>query len=131
MEDINNLTEERIDEIIQRFLTDFKAGKLKENGWPLTVSAYKVSKAALNAYTRLMARKYKNILVNVVNPGYVMTDMTSQTGFIRVEEGAKGPTMAALLPDNGPSGVYFDQTQIASFSSKSIPYTIKTVHYGN
>ncbi|GKB64535.1 hypothetical protein Tco_0920721, partial [Tanacetum coccineum] len=26
-----------------------KAAKLHENGWPLTMSAYKVSKAALNA----------------------------------------------------------------------------------
>ncbi|KAI7726981.1 hypothetical protein M8C21_011406, partial [Ambrosia artemisiifolia] len=36
--DIENLSEERIDEIIQWFLRDFKAAKLQENGWPLTVS---------------------------------------------------------------------------------------------
>ncbi|KAI3800714.1 hypothetical protein L1987_28808 [Smallanthus sonchifolius] len=117
LQSIDSLTEERIDEIIRWFLTDFKAGKLQKNGWPLTTSAYKVSKAALNAYTRLMARKYENILVNCVHPGYAITDMTSQTGFITAEEGAKGPVMVALLPDNGPSGVYFDGTQIASFSS--------------
>ncbi|KAL8192251.1 hypothetical protein R6Q57_027918 [Mikania cordata] len=122
LQDIDNLTEERIDEIIQWFLSDFKAGNLKKNGWPLIVCAYKVSKVALNAYTRLMARKYENILVNCVHPGYVRTDMTYQTGFIMVEEGAKGPVMAALLPDNGPSGVYFNQTQIASFLSRSSPF---------
>ncbi|KAI3800715.1 hypothetical protein L1987_28809 [Smallanthus sonchifolius] len=122
LQDIDNLTEERIDEIIQWFLSDFKAGKLQKNGWPLTVSAYKVSKAALNAYTRLTAKKFENILVNCVHPGYVITDMTRQTGFITVEEGAKGPVMVALLPDNGPSGVYFDQTQIATFSSPSNPF---------
>ncbi|KAK9056004.1 hypothetical protein SSX86_027091 [Deinandra increscens subsp. villosa] len=121
LQDIDNLTEERIDKIIQWFLSDFKAGKLQKNGWPLTTSAYKVSKAALNAYTRLMARKYETILVNCVHPGYVITDMTSQTGFLTVEEGAKGPVMAALLPDNGPSGVYFYQTQIAPFSATSNP----------
>ncbi|KAI7725735.1 hypothetical protein M8C21_026613 [Ambrosia artemisiifolia] len=119
--DIDNLTEERIDEIIQWFLSDFKAGKLKENGWPLTTSAYKVSKAALNAYTRLMARKHESILVNCVHPGYVITDMTAQTGAMTVEEGAKGPVMIALLPDNGPSGVYFNQMQIAPFSSSTSP----------
>lgn len=100
---------------------DFKAGKLRENGWPLTLSAYKLSKATLNAYTRIMARKFKNIIVNCVNPGYVITDMTVQTGFITVEEGAKGPVTAALLPDKGPSGVYFDQDQIAPFSSTDWP----------
>ncbi|GJU06499.1 short-chain dehydrogenase/reductase SDR [Tanacetum coccineum] len=83
---------------------DFKAAKLHENGWPLTMSAYKVSKAALNAYTRLTAKKFPNIIVNCVHPGYVVTDMTSQTGFITVEDGAKGPVMAALLPNDGPSG---------------------------
>lgn len=122
LQDIENLTEERIDEIIQWFLMDFKAGKLENNGWPLTISAYKVSKVALNAFTRLMAKKFQNIIVNCVHPGYVITDMTSQTGFISVEEGAKGPVMSALLPDSGPSGVYFDQTQIAPFSSTVNPF---------
>ncbi|XP_076960380.1 short-chain dehydrogenase/reductase 1-like [Bidens hawaiensis] len=117
LEDIDNLTEERIDEIIQWFLSDFKAGRLQENGWPLTVSAYKVSKAAINAYTRLMARKYESILVNCVHPGYIITDMTYQTGAMTAEEGAKGPVMAALLPDDGPSGVFFHETEIAPSSS--------------
>ncbi|GJV53759.1 glucose/ribitol dehydrogenase, partial [Tanacetum coccineum] len=115
LQDIENLTEERIDEIIKWFLLDFKTAKLQENGWPLTTSAYKVSKAALNAYTRLLARKFNNIIVNCVHPGYVVTGMTCQTGFITAKEGAKGPVMAALLPDGGPSGVYFDQTKIAPF----------------
>ncbi|KAK1438363.1 hypothetical protein QVD17_04171 [Tagetes erecta] len=114
--DIENLTEERIDEIIQWFLRDFKAAKLRENGWPLTVSAYKVSKITLNAYTRLMARKFPNILVNAVHPGYVITDMTSNIGILTVEEGAKAPVMVALLPDDGPSGAYFDKMEIAPFT---------------
>ncbi|KAI3812631.1 hypothetical protein L1987_17342 [Smallanthus sonchifolius] len=113
--DIENLTEERIDEIIQWFLKDFKAAKLHENGWPLTPSAYKVSKAALNAYTRLMARKFQNILVNAVHPGCVLIDMTSNTGIVTAEEGAKAPVMAALLPDDGPSGAYFNKMEIAPF----------------
>ncbi|KAI3800717.1 hypothetical protein L1987_28811 [Smallanthus sonchifolius] len=98
LQDIDNLTEERIDEIIQWFLSDFKDGKLQKNGWPLTVSAYKVSKAVLNAYTRLMARKYENILVNCLHPGYVITDMTSHTRLI-------------------------NKTQISPFSSTIMPST--------
>ncbi|KAJ0440064.1 putative (+)-neomenthol dehydrogenase [Helianthus annuus] len=116
LDDIDNLTEERIDEMIQLFLRDSKADKLRENGWPLApASAYTVSKVFLNAYTRLMAKKFQNkILVNCVHPGLVKTDMSLNSG-VHVSEGAKGPVMAALLPDDGPSGVYFDQTQIASF----------------
>ncbi|KAI3812632.1 hypothetical protein L1987_17343 [Smallanthus sonchifolius] len=78
LHDIENLTEERIDEIIQWFLKDFKAAKLQENGWPLTASAYKVSKAAVNTYTRRMARKFQNMLVNVVHPGYVVQESLQQ-----------------------------------------------------
>ncbi|KAI3727595.1 hypothetical protein L6452_16213 [Arctium lappa] len=114
--DIENLTEERIDQIIQWFLKDFKAAKLQENGWPVTASAYKLSKATLNAYTRLMARKFPNMLVNCVHPGYCVTDITSNTGFNTAEEGAKGPVMAALLPNDGPSGVYFSQMEICPFT---------------
>ncbi|XP_022031032.1 (+)-neomenthol dehydrogenase [Helianthus annuus] len=114
LDDIDNLTKERINEIIRSFLRDFKAAKLRENGWPLTPSAYKVSKAAINAYTRLMAKELKYILVNCVDPGHVKTDMSFNTGK-DVMEGAKGPVMAALLPDEGPSGVYFEQTVIAPF----------------
>ncbi|XP_071695886.1 salutaridine reductase-like [Rutidosis leptorrhynchoides] len=99
---IENLTEEKIDEIIQKFFTDFKANKLPENGWPLTCTAYKISKAAVNGYTRLLARKFPNMLINSVHPGYVITDITSHTGILTTTEGAKAPVMVALLPDDGP-----------------------------
>ncbi|KAK9052893.1 hypothetical protein SSX86_029523 [Deinandra increscens subsp. villosa] len=121
LHDIENLTEERIDEIVQWYLKDFKGGKLKENGWPLMVSAYKVSKAALNAYTRLMARKFQYILANVVHPGYVITHMTFNTGILTAEEAAKSPVMAALLPNDGPSGAYFDKMEMAPFTLTERP----------
>nr|GEW68140.1 glucose/ribitol dehydrogenase [Tanacetum cinerariifolium] len=115
LQDIDKLTEEKVDDIIRSFLKDFKNAKLQENGWPLTVSAYKISKIAVNAYTRLLARRFKNIIVNCVHPGLVVTDMTSQTGYFTAEEGAEGPVMAALLPNDGPSGVFFNKTKIAPF----------------
>ncbi|XP_023772149.1 (+)-neomenthol dehydrogenase [Lactuca sativa] len=113
LRDMKNVTEERVDEITGWFLRDLKAGKLEENGWPLTVSAYKVSKAAINAYTRLMAKDYPKMLINCVHPGYVITDMSAQTGYITPEEGAKAPVMVALLPNDGPSGKYFSQLEIS------------------
>ncbi|KAJ0440060.1 putative (+)-neomenthol dehydrogenase [Helianthus annuus] len=58
LDDIDNLTEERIDEIIQLFLRDSKADKFRENGWPLTPSsAYIVSKAVMNAYKKTNGKK--------------------------------------------------------------------------
>ena len=67
--------------------------------------AYSVSKAALNAFSRILAADLHGtgILVNSVDPGWVATDMGSRGGR-PVEDGAKGIVWAATLPDNGPSG---------------------------
>lgn len=53
---VESLIEKKTDEILERFSKDFKENNLKANGWPLVVSAYKISKTAINAYTRLLAR---------------------------------------------------------------------------
>lgn len=74
LENIESLTVERLDEIVQWFLRDFKENKLQANAWPITVSAYKVSKAAVNAYTRIIAGKYPSFKVNCVHPRVVKTD---------------------------------------------------------
>lgn len=111
MSDVENLSKEKIDGILQWFLKDFEEDKLKANGWPLTVAAYKVSKAAVIAYTRIMGKEYPNILINCVHPGYVQTDMSYGTGPLTPEEGARAPVMVAMLPDDGPSGRYFYEMQ--------------------
>jgi NAD(P)-dependent dehydrogenase (short-subunit alcohol dehydrogenase family) len=72
------------------------------------IPAYSVSKAALNALTRILAAELSGtgILVNSVDPGWVATDMGG-VGGRPVEEGAKGIVWAATLPDNGPTGGFF------------------------
>jgi NAD(P)-dependent dehydrogenase (short-subunit alcohol dehydrogenase family) len=70
--------------------------------------AYSISKAALNAFSRILAADLHGtgILVNSVDPGWVATDMGGRGGR-PVEDGAKGIVWAATLPDNGPSGGFF------------------------
>ena len=97
------------------YLKDFKEGMLEAKGWPKHISAYSVSKAALNAYTRILAKKYPNICVNSVCPGYVKTDITCNTGKLTAAEGAESPLRLALLPNGKPSGLFFSQQQVSPF----------------
>ncbi|XP_072958405.1 (+)-neomenthol dehydrogenase-like [Typha angustifolia] len=112
---MNNLTEERLDGLVESFLNDFREEKHEENGWPARGSAYTVSKVALSAYTRILAKKYPTICINNVDPGFVKTDFNWNTGIRTVEEGAKGPVMLALLSDDCPSGLFYCQTEVSSF----------------
>ena len=79
---------------------------------------YAVSKAAMNAYTRILAKKFPNFKVNCVCPGFVKTDINYNIGWMSVEEGAKGPVKLALLPDDGPTGLFFSLNEVTSFDAK-------------
>ncbi|KAG5566385.1 hypothetical protein RHGRI_002089 [Rhododendron griersonianum] len=113
--DLDTLTEEKIDRIVVKFLHDLKQDALEANGWQKMLPAYSISKATLNAYTRLVAKRYPNLRINCVHPGYVKTDINWHTGTMTLEEGAEGPVMLALLPEGGPTGCYFDRTEVAEF----------------
>uniref|UniRef100_A0A7N0SW36 Uncharacterized protein n=1 Tax=Kalanchoe fedtschenkoi TaxID=63787 RepID=A0A7N0SW36_KALFE len=109
------LTEESLDELVNEFLNDFKAGSVERKGWPTEHSAYKVSKAATNAYTRLLARKLPEVCINSVCPGFVKTDITCNTGVFTAEEGAAHAVRLALAPHRSPSGLFFYVEEVASF----------------
>ncbi|KAI3444587.1 hypothetical protein Pfo_001252 [Paulownia fortunei] len=113
--DAENLTEERVDLVMNQFLEDFKEGSYKTKGWPSHLPAYRVSKAALNAYTRILAKKYPAFQINCVCPGYVKTDFNTKTGMLPVEEGAQRPVRVALMPNDGPSGIFFVNNEESSF----------------
>ncbi|XP_021825206.1 (+)-neomenthol dehydrogenase-like [Prunus avium] len=113
--DVETLTEEKVDALLRKFLVDFEQNTLEANGWTLMLPAYSISKATLNAYTRILAKKYPKMYINCVHPGFVNTDINWHTGTMTVEEGAAGPVKLALLPNGGPTGCYFDQTEVADF----------------
>jgi NAD(P)-dependent dehydrogenase (short-subunit alcohol dehydrogenase family) len=71
--------------------------------------AYRVSKTALNALTRIVAAEVKgaNILVNSMCPGWVRTSMGGQSAPRSVEQAADNAVWLATLPDDGPSGGFF------------------------
>jgi NAD(P)-dependent dehydrogenase (short-subunit alcohol dehydrogenase family) len=69
--------------------------------------AYRVSKTALNALTRILAAEEPGILVNAMCPGWVATDMGGESAPTSVEDGADTGFWLATLPDDGPTGGFF------------------------
>jgi len=82
-------------------------GSLTEmvGGYP----AYRISKTALNAVTRILAHETMgtNIRVNSMCPGWVRTDMGGPEAERSVAEGADTAIWLATLPDGGPTGGFF------------------------
>ncbi len=71
--------------------------------------AYRMSKTALNALTRIVAAEVRgsNILVNAMSPGWVKSDMGGPYAPRTLEQGADTAVWLATLPDGGPSGGFF------------------------
>ncbi len=72
-------------------------------------ASYRISKAGLNALTRILADEVRdyNIKVNSAHPGWVRTDMGGSQAPRSIEEGADTIVWLATLPDDGPTGGFF------------------------
>ena len=70
--------------------------------------AYRMSKSALNAMTRVWAAEFKDdkILVNSVCPGWVRTDLGGSQAPVSPEEGAQKIVELALLASDGVTGTF-------------------------
>ncbi len=79
---------------------------------------YRVSKAAMNAMTRILSSELAGdgFLVNSACPGFVNTDMGGPMGATKsVRDGAAGIIWLATLPDDGPTGGFFRDGQPVAF----------------
>ena len=72
-------------------------------------TAYKISKTALNAFTKILADELKdyNIQVNCMCPGWCRTDMGGWDADRSAEQGAGTAVWLATRPDGFESGCFF------------------------
>ena len=89
-----------------------RLGQLDDMG--AGAAAYRMSKAALNALTRTTAVELaaEPIKVNSMAPGWVRTDMGGPNASKSVEEGADTVVWLATLPEDGPSGLFFEDRAV-------------------
>jgi len=101
------INRETLVRLVKEFIRDVAAEVHADRGWPS--SAYRVSKAALNTYTRIVAKELapRGVLVNAVCPGWVKTDMGGPSASRDLETGGRSIVWAALIPDDGPTGGFF------------------------
>jgi NAD(P)-dependent dehydrogenase (short-subunit alcohol dehydrogenase family) len=72
-------------------------------------AAYQPSKAALNAYTIMLAYELRDTAfkVNAVDPGYTATDFNHHSGPGTVSDAAARLVRAAMLGPDGPTSQFF------------------------
>eukprot|EP00811_Abedinium_folium_P002142 NODE_11964_length_1254_cov_7.735581.p1 GENE.NODE_11964_length_1254_cov_7.735581~~NODE_11964_length_1254_cov_7.735581.p1 ORF type:complete len:277 (+),score=78.86 NODE_11964_length_1254_cov_7.735581:88-918(+) len=108
------LTRDNLHTLISEFASTSQMGTHEAEGWPN--SNYSVSKAALIAYTKILAREEGAAMcANAICPGSCATDMSSGMGSQRPEDGARTAMVAALLPDSGPTGAFFQREEVSSW----------------
>ena len=80
---------------------------------PISV-AYSPSKTFLNAVTIQYAKELRDtgILINAACPGFVATDLNGFRGVRTPEQGAAIAIRLATLPDDGPTGSFFEDAGV-------------------
>jgi len=101
-----DLTMDQLSTLMNEFVLAAKDGTAEKLGWG--ASSYKASKVGVSAMGFVHQRDFDNdvrpdLIVNMVHPGYVDTDMSSHKGVLTPDQGADAATYLAMLPKDDPS----------------------------
>ena len=112
---------------MNKFLEEVKDGSWVNGGWPQNNTDYSLSKLAVNAYTRLMAKilaewpEGQRIYINCCCPCWVKTAMTGWAGLTPPEERANTALWLALLQDQSISGKFLLRDARLIFETNLLP----------
>ncbi|KAJ8024551.1 Carbonyl reductase [NADPH] 3 [Holothuria leucospilota] len=108
-EEFKNLSsEDQLNKLVQKFIDLAAKDEHTKHGFPNT--AYGFSKVAFSAYTRLLDREFQKdsnrpgMVAFAADPGWVVTDMSSQSGNKNIDEGADTLVWLALQPEGATEG---------------------------
>ncbi|KAM4591343.1 carbonyl reductase [NADPH] 1-like isoform 1-T2 [Odontesthes bonariensis] len=113
-----DITEDELVALMQKFVDEAKRGEHKKGGWPET--AYGVSKTGLTTLSMILAHRLSKerpndgILLNACCPGWVRTDMAGPKAPKSPDEGAITPVYLALLPPDAtePHGKFVSDKEV-------------------
>ncbi|XP_026377830.1 (+)-neomenthol dehydrogenase-like [Papaver somniferum] len=69
LSDGDGLKEESVDEMVNMFLKYFKEDLMESKGWPSCLPDHIISKASLDAYTRILTKQFPDFHINYVMVG--------------------------------------------------------------
>ena len=81
---------------------------------PFLALGYNSSKTAVNAMTVFFANELRStpLKINAADPGYCATELNGFSGNKSPRQGAQVAVRLALLPEDGPSGGFFNEAGI-------------------
>ena len=92
-----------------------KMGSITDNGKGGSY-LYRASKAALNAAVRSLAIDYQQLIVGLLHPGWVQTDMGGKNALITAAQSVVGMSQLIAALDQTQSGNFY------AFDGKQIPW---------
>ena len=90
------------------------------------LAPYSVSKAAVDRYTRDLSKvmKEQKVLMNVVDPGWIKTDMGGPNAFSEVSSVLPGMLVPVLIDSDGPVSKFYMAQEYVGLELDEIDYSI-------